>query len=339
MRGGGSLRKETQSRVGLQPADNPRSNQPKHDAFTQFADSLQSCPTLMIHYLYSFLLALTFLALARVVRKRYLLWPGMIAVLGIVHMLHLGDHPFARMVAICSVLLICMKGIVLAEWGGRLTWRRRLIFCFLWFGMEPTPFAAKKRKLNWKKDALTGAACFLIGMAASVAVAQLDGAPLLLMFVPLSLAFHYGVLRLLTAFWRRQGIAVRPLFRNPLVSRGLGDFWSRRWNLSFSQMMARTVQRPLTPRIGKRAALFAVFLVSGLLHEIAITVPVQAGYGLPTLYFALHGAAVLLERENWPLWQKRGAALVLVALPLPILFPAEFTQQVIELTFSYLKMY
>jgi len=292
----------------------------------------------MIHYLYSFLLALAFLAISRMVSKRCVLWLGMLTVLASVHVLHLTDPPFARMIVICSVLLICMKGIVLAEWGGYLTWPRWFIFTFLWFGMEPTAFTAKKRKLKWKKDALIGLSCLLVGLALSVVVANSETTVILMMFVPLSIAFHYGALRLLAAFWRLQGVAVRPLFRNPLACRGLADFWSKRWNLSFSQMMARAVQRPLTPRLGKRGALFVVFLASGLLHELAITVPVQAGYGLPTLYFILHGIFVLLEKDHWPLWLKRGIALILVAAPLPILFPAEFTEHVIQFTLNYLTL-
>lgn len=291
----------------------------------------------MIHYFYSFLLALIFLGFSRLLSNRVLLWAGMLTVLVAVHFLHLNDPPFGRMVVICSTLLICMKGIVLAEWGKRLTFSRWCIFTFLWFGMEPTPFTAKKRQLRWKKDALVGLSCLLVGLVLSMVVAHFQVQSILIMFVPLSIGFHYGALRLLTAFWRMQGIAVRPLFRNPLMNHGLADFWAMRWNLSFSQMMARTVQRPLTDRLGRKGAVFVVFLVSGLLHELAITVPVQSGYGLPTLYFTLHGIAVLLGGNVWPLWLKRSLALLLVAAPLPILFPEQFTHEVIELTLSYLR--
>ena len=256
-----------------------------------------------------------------------------------VHLLHLDTLPFGRMVVICSALLICMKGIILAEWGGRLTWPRWFMFTFLWFGMDPIPFAGKKRELTWRKDALMGLGCLLAGLILSVVVAHMDTSFILMMFVPLSIAFHYGALRLLTAFWRMRGVAVRPLFRNPLVSRGLADFWAKRWNLSFSQMMARAVQRPVRAKTGKRTALFAVFLASGLLHELAITVPVQSGYGLPTLYFAMQGLVVLLEKETWPLWFTRPMALVLVAAPLPFLFPAVFTEEVIRFTLNLLQIF
>lgn len=292
----------------------------------------------MIFYLYSFLLALAFLALSGLVRSRLVLWLGALIVIGIVHWWHLETPAFGRMVVICSALLLCMKGIVLAEWGGRLTWPRWFMFTFLWFGMDPIPFAVKKRRLTWQKDGVIGLSCLLVGLALSIAVAHIKTDFILIMFVPLSIAFHYGALRLLTAFWRMQGIPVRPLFRNPLVSRGLADFWAKRWNLSFSQMMARIVQRPLRAKFGKKPALFAVFLGSGLLHELAITLPVQSGYGLPTLYFTLHGIMVLLEKKTWPLCFSRIWALLLVAAPLPLLFPALFTEEVIQFTLSFLQI-
>jgi len=52
-------------------------------------------------------------------------------------------------------------------------------------------------------------------------------------------------------------------------------------------MMALCVQRPLARTVGRRRALLAAFGLSGLLHEVAISLPVQAGFGLPTAYFVL----------------------------------------------------
>ena len=60
-------------------------------------------------------------------------------------------------------------------------------------------------------------------------------------------------------------------------------------------MTAIAIYQPLVRRAGRRAALAASFLGSGLLHELAISVPVRAGYGLPTAYFALHGVLLMAE--------------------------------------------
>jgi hypothetical protein len=83
--------------------------------------------------------------------------------------------------------------------------------------------------------------------------------------------------------------------------------------------------------------MLAGFLFSGLLHELAISVPARGGYGLPTLYFALHGGLLRLERrigvlENAPgntEWARRVWTLGWLALPLPLLFHRPFLQQVI----------
>jgi alginate O-acetyltransferase complex protein AlgI len=152
---------------------------------------------------------------------------------------------------------------------------------------------------------------------------------LLLVFIPMSLGFHYGALRVLTAGWRAAGTPVRVLFRNPLVTTGLGDFWGRRWNLGYSEMMVRVVKRPLEGLMSRSWADACVFLVSGLLHEVAITVPVGEGYGRPTLYFLLHGIAVKLEKPEWPLWGRRLWVAVWVIGPMGLLFPPAFHEEVI----------
>jgi alginate O-acetyltransferase complex protein AlgI len=89
---------------------------------------------------------------------------------------------------------------------------------------------------------------------------------------------------------------VRAPFDAPLRSRSLAEFQAQRWNRSFSEMTALAVQRPLAARLGRHRAMLVSFLVSGLLHEVAISLPVGAGFGLPTCYFVLQGLLVARER-------------------------------------------
>jgi alginate O-acetyltransferase complex protein AlgI len=143
----------------------------------------------------------------------------------------------------------------------------------------------------------------------------------------MSAGFHFGILRLLTAFWRMQGFPVRVLFRNPLKMRGFRDFWSKRWNLAYSHMMARAVKKPLTPLLGENGSVFAVFVVSGLLHELAITVPVGAGYGWPTLFFLLHGVICFFEKRDSVLMGVLCG--VVLILGVPFLFGERFVEEII----------
>lgn len=102
-------------------------------------------------------------------------------------------------------------------------------------------------------------------------------------------------------------------------------------------MVQIAVHRPLAPVVGRDGATFAGFLFSGLLHEAVLSVPVGAGYGLPTLYFALHGALVLLEerlaRRGKPLDARpvlgRVWTVAWVLLPVPLLFHPPFLSGVL----------
>lgn len=240
--------------------------------------------------------------------------------------------PIARMVALCCVLLAAMKALVYVEWaagGRRLGWGRYLAFVFLWFGMDPGAFAARRANIEWRSHLRIGLWCVVAGTIGALVVRAAGWTWLLAMFVPLSVGFHFGALRILTAGWRKVGFPVRVLFRNPLASRSLADFWAARWNLGYSQMLARVVMRPAEPLLGSRGAMLAVFLVSGLLHEIAITLPVGAGFGCPTLYFLLQGLAVEIERLPVLARFRRAWCALWVLAPLGLLFPPAFREEVI----------
>lgn len=252
---------------------------------------------------------------------------------GVVVLFPLDWDPILRMVALCSFLLAAMKSLVYIEWaarGRRLTWGRYLVFAFLWFGMDPGAFIKRRDKVEWRSHLRIGLGCMVAGTVGALIVRGAGWTHLLLLFIPMSIGFHYGALRVLTGGWRALGYPVRTLFRNPLASTGLADFWAARWNLGYSHMMARVVMRPCERLVGTRVAMFIVFMVSGLLHEIAITVPVASGYGLPTLYFLLQGIAVELERRVIPTRLRRGWAILLIVLPIGLLFPPAFREQCIE---------
>ena len=267
------------------------------------------------------------------------------------------DEPAGvRMLAIIGALLFGMKAVVTVEARADgmpvLAAWKWLGFAALWPGMRPAIFAKAGGARQPGAWALLGMGCVrgCLGLALAF-VAWLvwhRGRPTLsdanacvlatvLLMVGVSLTVHFGIFNVVAGLWRLLGVDARPLFRAPLAARSLADFWSRRWNLAFSEMTALGIYRPLSGVLGRTGATVAAFLASGLLHELAISVPVLAGFGLPLLYFLLHGALVLVERglerkgrgpTKWGAWAHLWV-IGWLAVPVPILFHLPFLRGVV----------
>lgn len=259
--------------------------------------------------------------------------------------------PGFRMLAIIGVLLWGMKSVVYAQArrakAPPLSLGAWLCWVTLWPGMQPQPFAdlrlaARSKSLDGARELLLGGARNLLCSAIFILVArwiyQSTGSAWAAtppMLVGLSLGLHFGVFHLCAGLWRNFGVNVRAVFRAPLKSSSLGEFWGKRWNLAFAEMSAIGVYRPLQTRFGERAALVGAFACSGLLHETAISVPARQGFGWPMLYFALHGVLVVVERvlakRGHPVRGVWGRAWTLfwLLLPLPILFHRPFLEGVV----------
>lgn len=160
------------------------------------------------------------------------------------------------------------------------------------------------------------------------------------------LALHFGTFRLAALVWQACGVAAEPIMDRPLAAANLAEFWDRRWNKAFRDVAHRTVFEPLVRIVGPRWALVAVFAVSGLVHDVVISLPARAGFGLPTLYFLLQAGAILFTRTKLGLrcGVRRGvgarvfAAVVLIA-PLEMLFHAPFVRTVVVPMFEALSIF
>ncbi len=109
---------------------------------------------------------------------------------------------------------------------------------------------------------------------------------------------HFGSFHLIALFWQALGIDAEPIMSRPILSKTLSEFWGQRWNLGFRQLAYDLIFRPLHRKTGVAAASLLVFLVSGLVHDLVISLPARGGYGLPTAYFILQGLGVTLERSS-----------------------------------------
>jgi D-alanyl-lipoteichoic acid acyltransferase DltB (MBOAT superfamily) len=147
---------------------------------------------------------------------------------------------------------------------------------------------------------------------------------------------HFGAFHLVSLGWRTIGVNAMPVMQNPLRSHSLAEFWGRRWNTAFHELATRFTFRPLRPAVGRAGAALLVFLASGLIHELVISVPAHAGYGLPTGYFVLQGLGVAGERtrlgrraglgRGWRGWL---FTVIVAAAPAFWLFPPSFVRNVI----------
>jgi hypothetical protein len=112
------------------------------------------------------------------------------------------------------------------------------------------------------------------------------------------LILHFGSFQLLCLFWQSRGVDARPIMLAPIRSMSLSEFWGKRWNMGFRQLAHDLVFRPLHRAWGVSATGFLVFAVSGVIHDAVISLPAGAGYGLPTMYFMIQGAGVMVERSS-----------------------------------------
>jgi len=256
-------------------------------------------------------------------------------------MTRLGIQPWVLMWLLAIAIFAACK------W---LTWRSantalvpmhvQLAYLLAWPGLDAPAFFADRVPRNlpspreWRfalAKTLVGAALFC-GLARQFSNVVVQG---WIGMVGLVFLLHFGFFHLLSCFWRSRGRNARPLMDWPSLASTVSDFWGRRWNTAFRDFTYRFVFQPLRKVMGPRAALVGGFAVSGLVHDVVISIPAGAGYGLPTLYFLMQGIALLAERSHTgqALGLGRGSvgrmfAILIVTGPAFILFHPPFVRAV-----------
>ncbi|MGQ7855547.1 MBOAT family protein [Pedobacter sp. WC2501] len=264
-----------------------------------------------------------------------------------------GMHPVVKMLTIITTAFISMKVIVTTEsYKGKptmLTFNQWLLFVVGWAGMRAQPFeyfggAAVPGAWDMIKFGISRllAGAMLIVLAHAIVRGSFNPTIIYitvsaLLLVSFSLVLHFGLLSTSAGIWRLSGVHAYYLFNRPATSVSLTEFWGKRWNIAFIEMTTIALLRPLRHRLGNAAALLIAFLFSGLLHELALSVPVNKGFGLPLLYFFIQGLMVLLEKRlafsGSRFLQNRMIARIWVffwlVVPIPLLFHKAFLQEVI----------
>jgi alginate O-acetyltransferase complex protein AlgI len=250
--------------------------------------------------------------------------------------------PWAVMWALAAVVFALCKWV---------TWRlaprapawRHVAYLVLWPGLDARAFL-DPRPLPRDQRPGAGEWAFAVAKVAFGAVLVWGVSPLVspdyarawagmtgVVFV-----LHFGAFHLLSCAWRAAGVDAKPLMSWPVLSRSVSEFWGRRWNLAFRDLTHRFLFRPVAARWNARVGLAAVFLFSGVVHDLVISLPAGAGYGLPTLYFVIQGAALFAERSKPAKrlglgegWRGRAFAAVVVTGPVCLLFHPWFARVVV----------
>lgn len=236
-----------------------------------------------------------------------------------------------------------------------LTWRRtpatgasagrHVAYLLLWPGMDGAAFLDVNRSAAIAKPKISEWLGALLKFALGIAFIRDDLSltknlsPLLVGWIGMVgvvLTLHFGLFHLLSCLWRTNGIDGKPLMNAPVRSTSLADLWGKRWNVAFRDLMHRFLFKPFVPRFGSAGATWLGFAVSGVIHDVVMSLPPRSGYGLPTLFFLIQAAGLMVERSSlgrrlglghgWRGWLF--AMLVLIG-PSPLLLHRPFVEEIV----------
>ena len=234
----------------------------------------------------------------------------------------------------------------LLSWSVRTTsdpaWKH-LAYLLAWPGMDVDAFLSTIRKINVpsRREWLFAGVkltfgIILVGITSAVRNRFGDAIAGWIGMIGIVFTLHFGLFHLLSCFWRSSGIDAKPIMNWPIASTSLTEFWGRRWNLAFRDLTHRFLFKSLSRHTGATSALLMGFLMSGIVHELAISWPAGGGWGQPTIFFSLQGVGILIERSRWGRFVGLGQgfpgrlfSFVMLIVPCSLLFHGPFVTRVI----------
>lgn len=262
-------------------------------------------------------------------------------------------QPWQRLFLGTVGLLHTIKWSAVAVSKPKMTLPALLLYMSIWPGLRPL----ERRVMSDEECAETshrfarGYVIFWIGLLSAILLAlnykSLPPSTVgWLGLISLITMIHFGFSDVLSALMRVTGWNVKPLFDEPWAAADMREFWSRRWNAAFVEMNHVLVLPALRTVLPGTMAIFSVFLISGILHEIGISYAAGSGWGTPAIYFLIQGAWFLIEhqmRHHSNIARNKNlrlivrvAALCCVLLPLPLLFTDAFRAAFVVPLFAWL---
>ncbi len=223
-----------------------------------------------------------------------------------------------------------------------------LLYMTVWPGINPRPFEQRQSAGELDRHRFArgyimmwlGLVCFTVLAIVWTAIP----APLssVLGLASMLLAVHLGYTDVISSLLQWLGWNVAPLFDEPWKSISIREFWGRRWNIAFVEMNKEVFLPFFRKFSGIRTAVFLAFVISGLLHELAIDYPAGSTSGGPLVYFLLQGVLCMIEarllKKNRIAKElngfRRACVWASVLFPLPLLFTAPFLQSIVTPLFE-----
>jgi alginate O-acetyltransferase complex protein AlgI len=249
--------------------------------------------------------------------------------------------PWAYMLMISFSIFYACKWLTLFSAARSRSALRSLGYFFLWTGMDAREFLGPRTALSPSRREWS-----VVGIKMLIGAAMLFVVPLAIdhvlartwcMMIGLVLLAHFGLFHLVALLWQSHGVRAEPVMIKPAQSESLADLWGRRWNTAFNVLARDYIFEPLRRRANPLVAMLAVFVASGLIHDIAISIPARGGYGLPMLYFLIQCAGLLVQRSRPARRLGVGRGLrgwlfttLIAVLPMPLLFHPPFVMNVMR---------